>query len=452
MSDIPPHFDAPARETLVASAKKVLRNNLLGSFTKPAPALYPHQWNWDAGFIALGYARTDFHQACSELSHLFRGQWANGMLPQIIFSTKYIGKYFPGYRFWLTKDVPGKPPRKRTSGITMPAVHGFILLRLLQVSPEAKRHRPFFQHLFERIVRLHRYCYEFRDPGREGLAFICHPWESGMDNLPTWEEVFSRIPFDASEVPPYERKDLEHVGSLYRPRKQSYDRYIYLVDILRKNRYDEPAIWRDYPFQVQEPLFNAILSHSNEALIELGRWLRRDTGQFREWHVQTNRALNEKLWHEKKGIYVSFDRVHRVQVPVATAGGFMPLLCGAPSEKQSKRMIKLLQSPSFAGTPENPAYLCPSTALDEPGFDPHRYWRGPVWTNMNWMLYHALHRYGHVALAERMKSDAFELVCRHGFWEYFNPWKNLHTDEPTGGYGSNQFSWTAALVLDWLGE
>ena len=42
-----------------------------------------------------------------------------------------------------------------------------------------------------------------------------------------------------------------------------------------------------------------------------------------------------------------------------------------------------------------------------------------------------------------------ELVRRFGFWEYFNPWKNLPPGE-TNGYGANQFSWTAALMLDWL--
>ncbi len=451
MTDLPSSFSETEAERLVSKAKSVLRSNILGAFTKPAPTLYPHQWNWDAGFIALGYARSDFRQACSEMTALFRGQWSNGMVPQIVFSVKNMGKYFPGYFFWDTRGVPGKPRNTRTSGITMPAVHGFILNRLLQMAPDGKTARPFFRRMFDRVLSLHRYCYSFRDPDREGLAFICHPWESGMDNLPTWEAVFTQINFSPSEVPPYERRDLEHVDALYRPRKESYDRYIYLVERLRKQRYREPEIWQDFPFQVQEPMFNAILSHSNEALIELGQWLGRDTGQIREWQVQTNRALNAKLWSDERGVYVSYDRAHRRQIPVVTAGGLIPLLCGAPDATRAARMVALLQSPAFAGDPAHPAWLCASTALDEPGFDPHRYWRGPVWINMNWMLYHGLNRYGHPALAARLRSDSLELVRRYGFWEYFNPWKNLPAGE-TNGYGANQFSWTAALTLDWLGK
>lgn len=211
-------------------------------------------------------------------------------------------------------------------------------------------------------------------------------------------------------------------------------------------------MWNDFPFQVQEPMFNAILSHSNEAMLEIGAWLRLDTGRLREWHTQTNRAINGKLWSESRGIYVSYDRVQRRQIPLTTAGGLIPLLCGAPDAAQAARMVALLQSPAFTGDPEHPAWLCASTALNEPGFDPHRYWRGPVWINMNWMLYHGLCRYGHPALADRLRSDSLELVRKYGFWEYFNPWKNLPEGETTGGYGSDRFSWTAALTLDWLGK
>lgn len=451
MTDLLPHYDPATTTSMVVAAKNVLRGNILGTFTKPAPNLYPHQWNWDAGFIALGYARSDFRQACAEMTSLFRGQWANGMVPQIVFSVENVGKYFPGYRFWDTNGIPGKPRNVRTSGITMPPVHGFVLNRLLQVASDTKAYRPFFRRMFDRISLLHQYYYHFRDPAREGLAFICHPWESGMDNLPAWEEVFSQIHFDVSDLPPYERRDLEHVEALYRPRKLSYDRYIYLVNLLRHQRYREPEIWKNYPFQVQEPMFNAILNHSNEALIELGGWLRSDTGRLREWHNQTNSAINGKLWSESLGTYVSCDRVQRRQIPVVTAGGFIPLLSGAPDATRTARMVTLLESPSFRGTSMHPAWLCASTALDEPGFDPHRYWRGPVWMNMNWMLFHGLNRYGYHTIAAQLRSDSLELVRRYGFWEYFNPWKHLPEGETSGGYGSNQFSWTAALTLDWLG-
>ena len=38
---------------LIPRAQAVLRLNDTGEFTKPSPHQYPHQWNWDAAFIAL---------------------------------------------------------------------------------------------------------------------------------------------------------------------------------------------------------------------------------------------------------------------------------------------------------------------------------------------------------------------------------------------------------------
>ncbi len=47
------------KNVLIEKAKKVLGNNWTGGFTKPSPKLYPHQWNWDSGFISIGYSHFD---------------------------------------------------------------------------------------------------------------------------------------------------------------------------------------------------------------------------------------------------------------------------------------------------------------------------------------------------------------------------------------------------------
>src|SRR4051794_26841546 len=64
----------------------VLSRNALGGGTKAAPDLYPHQWSWDTGFIAVGLANLDTARAASGLLTLFEHQWKNGMVPHIVFS------------------------------------------------------------------------------------------------------------------------------------------------------------------------------------------------------------------------------------------------------------------------------------------------------------------------------------------------------------------------------
>ncbi|OPX34346.1 hypothetical protein B1H10_03850 [candidate division KSB1 bacterium 4484_188] len=85
---------------LVERAQKVLQGNWLGHSTKPSPHLYPHQWNWDSGFIAIGYARYHQKRAQQELSTLFQAQWINGMLPQIVFNREALDGYSPEPDFW----------------------------------------------------------------------------------------------------------------------------------------------------------------------------------------------------------------------------------------------------------------------------------------------------------------------------------------------------------------
>ena len=66
-------------------AKKILADNWTGAYTKPSPRLYPHQWNWDSGFIAIGYAHYDQKKARQEILSLVRGiegRKRNPRLPQ----------------------------------------------------------------------------------------------------------------------------------------------------------------------------------------------------------------------------------------------------------------------------------------------------------------------------------------------------------------------------------
>lgn len=78
--------------------------------TLPALGLYPFQWGWDAGFIAIGYARYANGQALEELEALFQGQWKDGMLPHIVFGeTEKSDQYFPGPQYWQSEKAPLAP-------------------------------------------------------------------------------------------------------------------------------------------------------------------------------------------------------------------------------------------------------------------------------------------------------------------------------------------------------
>ncbi len=438
----------PQHKTLLAQAKAVLDGNWTGHFTMPSPRLYPHQWNWDAAFIAIGLAHYRPARAAQELRALFAGQWQTGMVPQIVFNPQAARPYFPGPEFWQTRRAAAAPRKPETSGITMPPVHATAALHMYRTARNAARMRESFQALFPKLLASHRYFYRFRDPAHEGLVYIRHPWESGVDNSPTWDAVLCEIDLTRVALPDYQREDLATVSSEQRPTREDYDRYVYLVDLFRQCDYNDEEIFRTCPFLVQDPMFNSLLYKATNDLVELASILNQDAGECEEWLQQSYRSFNSKLWNAETRAYDAFDLVRGRRIPVQAVTGFLPLFGGLATPEQAAALYDGLRSPSFGGPDFARFFRFPSFDVRHKAFDPRKYWRGPVWVNVDWMLYHGLKSYGYKEGAEAVRRDVFELVERFGFYEYFTPYR----ESTVGGLGADRFSWTAALYLDLAGE
>ena len=258
-------------------AAGVLRRNGIKSWTKPAPTLYPHQWSWDSAFIALGLAHIDNRRAREEMESLFAGQWATGKVPHIVFNPEAPPKsYFPDAERWnssaLSEDAPSG---SRTSGLCQPPVHAIAVRRIWETSrgkeeERVERARRFLKANYPRLFAWHRYLATARDPEGSGLVTIYHPWESGTDNSPRWDPALEAV--EVGEIPPYTRYDLKHVADpSHRPTDAEYDRYLWLPQLLKRERYDEAEIYDSHPFLMKDVLFSAILVAANEALVEIAR-------------------------------------------------------------------------------------------------------------------------------------------------------------------------------------
>jgi hypothetical protein len=421
-------------------AKSTLNNNWTGSYTKPSPRLYPHQWNWDSGFIAIGYSHYDQKRAQKELMSLFNAQWPNGMVPQIVFNPRALGNYFPEPDFW---QIPGGG---LTSGITMPPLHATACLHIYQHTRQSDEARSFLKTMYPKLLASHRYFYRNRDPKKTGLVYIRHPWESGLDNSPTWDSPLEKMRIDPKALPPYERKDLGHgIPSEQRPSDDHYDRYVYLVDLFRRHRYDEASIYRESPFLVQDVLFNSVLSRANRDLSEIGKILNMDTGEVKDWTKQTTLAICQNLWCEECSHFEAVDLVQEEFIHTSTVATFMPLFGRAASTAQAERLYEYLNSIAFCELHQGNCFTVPTHDMTQKGYDPQNYWRGPIWININWMLSQGLRAYGYKEKTDSMKKDLAQLPIRFGFHEYF--------DSQTGeGYGSDNFSWTAALLIDLISD
>jgi hypothetical protein len=437
-------FDGAERRRLLESARSVLDGNWLGASTVPSRTLYPHQWSWDSAFIAIGQSWYDQQRAQLELETLFEGQWSNGMVPHIVFNPDTPpGAYFPGPEFWQSERADGCPSHARTSGITQPPLHARAALEVYEHATDRESALAFLQRIYPKLVAQHEYLASRRDAGGRGLASIVHPWESGLDNSPAWDRELDGLLIPAGALPPYERRDLVHADAADRPSDEAYDRFVYLAVLYREADYDDERVLAKSPFLIEGPLFNAIYLWSTHALVTIAEMVGADPRPHRAAAERIHNAMLERLWNPRAERFCALDARGVRRDPEATIISYMQLLDpDLPAEIVSS-LVSGLNSPHFHPEETVEHYLMSSFDLGGSGFDPRRYWRGPVWLNTNWLLWRGLRSHGEKTLASEIADSMLTLVRRSGFREYFDPFGGQ-------GYGSTDFSWTAALLIDLL--
>ncbi|HEV3310019.1 MAG TPA: trehalase family glycosidase [Chloroflexota bacterium] len=427
-------------QRLIASAKAVLAANQAGDSTKPSLNLYPHQWMWDSCFIAIGVSRYDPERAQTELRAILRGQWSNGMVPQIIFNPASSG-YFPGPETWMSTRSPYAPKSDETSGITQPPVLATAALAAYRNDPDRARAEAFVREVFPKIKAYHEFLYRERNPDGSGLIVILHPWESGLDNSPPYLDAGSRVTL--TYKPRYTRLDTTHVSAANRPTDKDYDLFVWLLEKMRDVDYDWVRYLPEATLQVEDVLVNAILCRAGEDLealaVEAGAAGEMD--ELRSWRARTAASMDAKLGDPQAGAYFSYDRVAGRPLTDLTISSLVPLYASGLDQERAAPLIALMGNEAHFAPPEG--FRCPTTALDSKRFNPENYWLGPVWLNTNWLLIHGLRAHGAAAEADRLRDDTLALISRSGFREYFNPF----TGE---GYGTDSFSWSAALTIDLL--
>jgi len=132
---------------------------------------------------------------------------------------------------------------------------------------------------------------------------------------------------------------------------------------------------------------------------------------------------------------------------------FAPIFASVPTVTQLGDMLSVLASNHFATVEEiKSGKVWPFVTFDrqDPNFKSTNYWRGPIWINVNWLIYQGLKSYSkQSALAKELavvqKKATLDLVLKTGLWEYFDCFD-------ASGHGTDAFSWSAALVIDLVNE
>jgi hypothetical protein len=432
---------------LAASAAWTLSGNDIGTMITAAPRLYPHMWSWDTAFISIGLAHLSAARAAQELETLLSAQWRNGMIPHIVFSEG--AGYFPGPERWGAAELnPDAPDSPRTSGICQPPVHAIALRRIVDIARSQGERATAYELLkfaWPRLYRWHEWLVRHRDPLGTGMLAIVHGWESGMDNSPRWDVPYSSVR-PGPALPPYVRLDRGLVAEdAERPSDTEYDRYLWLIEEMRKVRYDADAVVRTSSFLVGDVFVTALFALASEVLATLGEECEQPAWQIKQlrgW-ARRSRAAVAASYDPYTGLARDRDLRGDQWLSTSTIAGFAPLLCGGLPVDVEKKMLELLCGPDWAGHPALFAAIPPSVSPNDTGFRPREYWRGPVWPVIAWLFGWAFEQRGWLAESTHLRGECLRLAADGSFAEYYHPL----TGAPLG---SRQQSWTATVVLDWL--
>ena len=417
---------------LVRRAQAVLERNRSGAYTCPSVKLYPHQWLWDSCFTAIGIARYDPPRAAGELRSLFRGQWANGMLPHMIFaeSAHDVGSS----RVWQSRHHPDAPRDVATSCITQPPIAAIAVERVARALPTDER-GAFLAELIPKLVAYHGWLFRDRTLDDSALITLIHPWECGLDSTPPWMRALRgwRMPrwlriaerLHLARILRSLRYDTRYLPAAERASDDDGLRMLALAVHLKHYHFALHALPREGSVLIEDVGFNAMFAAANQALTRLG-----DTSLTDE--ITRHAAAIDTLWHEPTQQYCSRDAVTHTPLPQPTVAGFLPLFAG---------VARADLVPQLRTDANWPAYPVPSVPVGTDDFQESRYWKGPTWVNTNWMIIQGLEQLGEAALADDLRRRTLALVDEHGFAEYFSPL----TGE---GHGADAFSWTAALTVD----
>ena len=165
--------------------------------------------------------------------------------------------------------------------------------------------------------------------------------------------------------------------------------------------------------------------------------------QLRNERFETIKLMNERLWNPELGIYCSRKWQSRGGkfLTRLTPMNFYPLIAGAASPEQAKRVLSVMTDPKrFWGK-----WILPTVAYGDPVWPQQGYWHGTVWAPVNFLVFQGLRRYAPPELVAEFARKSVDLFMRN--WRA-RGWcgENFGSDNGVV-HGDQHYTWGALMCL-----
>ncbi len=337
---------APRYAYTYAYAWWVMANNLISPQGKviyesmmPSKLGYVGLWLWDNAMHALAYRHVDPELARNQIRSILAYQFPNGMLPDAVFDEGVVSS--------IDHPISGE--------VTKPPILAWAVNKLHEIDPS----EDFLKEVYEPLVRWNAWWVSMNDDDGDGLVQYNHPYSSGLDDSPLWDDGMP----------------------------------------------------------VESPDLNTYLCIQMDALARIADHLHRD-GEAAMWRRRVQAMVNrmiEHFWDPSAGLFWAL-KEHK-PIKVVTPFNLYPLWTGClPEEIKAQLLEHLINPKEFWGN-----CILPTVARNDPNYDPETMWRGPVWANINYFFVEALQRVGEKELANRLRASTLELIMsQNDIYEFYN--------------------------------
>jgi len=306
----------------------------------PSKLHYVGVWQWDAFFHALAYRHIDRRLARDQIRILLDHQRPDGMIPDAV--------HDEGTVTHLTFPVD--------ADVTKPPLIAWAAWKLYENDGD----REFLDEIYGPIVRWNSWWFEKNDPDGDGLCEYLHPFSSGLDDSPLWDEG---MPVTAPDLNTYLCMQQEALGRI--------------AGVLGLS--GDAEMWRERADRLAERMI-------------------------------------ARLWDPAAGLFWAQRNSERILV--ATPFSLFPLLTGRLQPEIVARLVSRLADEREFWT----RYPVPTVARNDPRYNPAQMWRGPSWVNVNYLLIEGLERSSQMDLAGELRRRTLEMVMAHSdIYEYYHP-------------------------------